>query len=82
MEILIAEKLLEIYPTLNCCDCDQCRTDIYLRTMNSLLPKYVSTPKGEILARIDARKMDGEIVAAIHQAADVVRSRPRHSDGQ
>ena len=81
MEDFVLQKLdgvLKLYP--DCCDCPQCRRDIAILALNHLPPKYVSTDKGGIFARVEQMSInyDIEILEQIAKAIEIVSEHPRH----
>lgn len=80
MEDLVREKLDEIIDTLDCCKCEQCRTDILSYALNRLSPKYVSTDVGRAYAKLDTLSLQFEVdlMAALYEAAEKVKKNPRH----
>ncbi len=81
MEDYVVEKLDEVlvqYP--DCCHCDQCRRDIAVLALNHLPPKYISTDKGQIFARVESMESQNEVevIRQIVAAIEVVRKHPRH----
>ena len=81
MEVIVEHKLDEIlaqYP--NCCKCDSCRMDIAVLALNNLKPKYASTVKGQIFARIDSMnsQYEVEVIRQIAAAVEKVALHPRH----
>ncbi|MGP1407079.1 late competence development ComFB family protein [Selenomonas sp.] len=72
------DTILRMYP--DCCSCDKCREDIMALALNHLPPKYVSTDKGDLFARISS--MDPVDKAFISQeiakAIQIVHEVPRH----
>lgn len=80
MEDLVREKLDEIIDSLDCCKCEQCRTDILSYALNRLSPKYVSTDIGRAFAKLDTLSFQFEIdlMAALYEAAEKVKKNPRH----
>lgn len=80
MEDLVSEKLDEIIDTLDCCKCEQCRTDILSYALNRLAPKYVSTDIGRAFAKLDTLSFQFEIdlMTALYESAEQVKRHPRH----
>ena len=81
MEALVLENLdsvLAQYP--DCCKCEQCRQDIVIIALNHLPPKYVSSHKGCVFAKIGAMSVEGkiEIVEQIAKAVEIVKRNPHH----
>ena len=72
------DSVLEKYPA--CCKCDQCRQDIAIIALNHLKPKYVSTDKGSVFAKLDAMSLEMKIniVEEIAKAVEIVQKNPRH----
>ena len=83
MEDFVLQKLdsvLKLYP--DCCDCPRCRQDIAILALNHLPPKYVSTDKGGIFARLEQMSIscDIEVLEEVAQAIEIVSEHPRHGD--
>ena len=64
----------------DCCTCEKCKEDIMALALNHLPPKYVSTHKGDLLARIAAMDPVDKafIIQEIAKAIQIVRKMPRH----
>lgn len=80
MEDLVEMRLTEIYPTLDCCTCEQCRNDIVAFALNQLPCKYVVTRVGEAYSKLYTlqQQHDTDIVSAITQGTAKIREYPRH----
>ena len=80
MEPLVEEEFETLAPTLNCCTCDACRSDIIAFALNQLPPKYVATQKGEAYSKtyILRNQHAADIMSALTKAANVVGKSPRH----
>lgn len=80
MEDIVIKRLDELLPSLNCCQCEQCRMDVASYALNRLTPKYVVTTQGELLSKLDALSIQNEanVTAKITEAAIVVKNSPRH----
>ncbi len=81
MENLVLENIdgvLEKYP--DCCKCEQCRQDIAMLALNHLPPRYFSTDKGSVFAKLSSMKWDDKvkIVEEIAKAIEIVKNSPRH----
>ncbi len=81
MEDYVVSKLDEVlaqYP--NCCSCDTCKRDIAILALNHLPPKYVSTEKGQIFARVESMGSQYEIetIKQIAAAIAKVQAHPHH----
>ncbi|MCI5727722.1 MAG: late competence development ComFB family protein [Clostridium sp.] len=64
------------------CTCEKCRQDIFALSLNNLQPFYVTTTKGEILAKYNVRysQFETDILLAITNAINLVTSNPHHSE--
>ena len=80
MEILLEELFDEMEPQLNCCTCETCRSDIIALTLNSLPPRYVCTPTGEIMTKLKqiTAQSKADAMAALARVAEMVKAAPRH----
>ena len=83
METLVLENLdsvLAQYP--DCCTCERCRQDIAIIALNRLPPKYFSSQKGSVFAKLGALSMEGKIaiVEEIAKAIEIVERNPRHGE--
>lgn len=72
------DSVLEKYP--DCCTCDHCKQDIAIIALNHLPPRYVSTEKGCVFAKLDAMSLEAkiEIVEEIAKAVEIVKKNPHH----
>lgn len=80
MEDLVLGRINEVWNSLECCKCDQCKDDVIALTLNQLPTKYVATREGEVYARIDELSIgkEAEILTALAKSAKVVKEKPRH----
>ena len=80
MEDLIEEEFDSLQPTLDCCTCEACRSDMIAYALNQLPPKYVATRKGEVYSKtfILRNQHRTDIMAALTKPASVVKANPRH----
>ncbi len=83
MEDLVLKKMDDVlakYP--DCCKCDHCRTDIAALALNNLPPKYISSHKGSIYARLDEMMVENAtaIIEEIAKAIEIVSRHPRHDE--
>ena len=80
MEKLVIDKLDQMMPSLGCCSCDICKTDILCYALNRIKPKYVSTEQGELLSRVDSISVSygAAIMTELVAGAEIVRKNPRH----
>lgn len=62
------------------CECEKCRADILVLTLNRIPPKYVSTPAGEMYVKAlylnPQNKMD--VMREITRSVLIVGENPRH----
>lgn len=80
MEILLEELFDKMKDQLDCCTCEECRSDIIALALNQLPPHYVRTPKGELLSKLDqlSSQNSTDALAALTQAVEKVKASPRH----
>lgn len=81
MEDIVLSKMEEVlrqYP--NCCTCENCKRDIAILALNHLPPRYISTEKGHIFARVESMGSEYavETVTQIADAIEIVMAHPRH----
>lgn len=81
MEDYVISKLNEVmlqYP--DCCQCESCKMDIANLALNHLPPKYVSTEKGRVFARVECMEsaLAVEALKQIDAAIAIVQAHPRH----
>lgn len=64
----------------NACGCDKCRADIAAYALNNLKPRYVSTARGETIAK--AQVLENQFylnaIVALTAALEVVSAKPHH----
>ncbi len=62
------------------CDCERCISDIKALALNSLKPKYVATPVGEVYTKVNelSIQFEADAVRAITVAIEKVKASPRH----
>ena len=72
------DAVLRMYP--DCCSCEKCKEDIMALALNHLPPKYVSTHKGDLFARIATMDPVDKafIIQGIAKAIQIVHKMPRH----
>jgi len=82
MEMLVVQKLDEMWDALDGCKCDKCKMDIIACALNHLDPKYVVTKEGELYARLCelSNEHEVEITIALAKAIKMVRENPKHDD--
>lgn len=82
MEMLVVQKLDEMWDTIDCCKCEKCKMDIIACTLNQLTPKYVVTKEGELYARLCElnNEHEIEILIALTKAIKTVKDKPKHDE--
>jgi competence protein ComFB len=82
MEMLVVQKLDEMWETIDCCKCEKCKMDIIACTLNQLTPKYVVTKEGELYARLCElnNEHEIEILIALTKAIKTVKDKPKHDE--
>lgn len=80
MEDFVLRKYEEMKDHLDCCSCESCRLDVLSYALNRLPPKYVVSREGELYSKNASYELQykADIIAALTQAANVVRQYPRH----
>ncbi len=80
VEELILAKTKSIMSRLNMCQCEKCFLDTCALVLNKLPPKYVTTDKGCLMAKVPAMDARNELELAIliTQCAKMVRDNPCH----
>ena len=80
MEEYVLQKLDEVWDSLDCCKCDQCRADVVSYALNQLKPRYVNTEKGKTFVKVDtmSSQFEIDILTAIYEGAAIVKKNPRH----
>ena len=82
MEDLVDQNMKKIVEQIpNVCYCEQCIADITAMALNNLKPRYVSSAKGGVLARVMGTTAVEQInlIREITSAAEKVAARPHHS---
>lgn len=84
MEEYVQQTLNEVWDSLDCCKCDQCKTDVISLALNQLKPHYVSTERGKAFVKVNtmSSQFEIDILTAIYEAAKTVKENPRHGKEQ
>lgn len=84
MEYVVEKKLEQLAPTLNCCKCQQCMSDIVAYVLNRIPAKYVSSARGELFCKIIEfdQEFEHELVILVAKAAEIVRENPLHDKAE
>ena len=66
---------------LKVCSCDACFLDACAIALNNLKPKYVTTTKGALMAKLDELQFyrQSEIMIEVTKAVMQVAEKPHHS---
>ncbi|MDR5587842.1 MULTISPECIES: late competence development ComFB family protein [Clostridium] len=82
MEIWVKECMEKLLIENDMCKCDKCKKDIFALALNNLKPYYVSTNKGEIMAKISGmyQQFETDIVIEVSKAIETVKKYPKHTD--
>ena len=80
MESIVEEVLDMIASELDCCTCEQCRSDIAALALNHLPPKYVVTQAGGAISKADTMRIQHmtDVRTAVVLASQMVNAHPRH----
>ncbi len=84
MEDYVVQKVDEVWDSLDCCKCDQCREDVISYALNQLAPRYVNTERGRTFVKVNtmSSQFEIDILTAIYEGADVVKKHPRHGKAE
>lgn len=79
-EIMVEEKLDEVWRDMDCCKCKMCRDDIIALSLNKLPPKYVATKEGELYGRATEHTSEKnvELISELIKAIKIISNNPRH----
>jgi competence protein ComFB len=80
VEELVKSKVNEAMLNTDICTCQLCRLNVCALTLNSLPPKYVTTKRGALLARIGLMNAEYEfnLNVQIAKALKTVKECPLH----
>ncbi|WP_122643392.1 late competence development ComFB family protein [Luxibacter massiliensis] len=80
MEDLVEEQFDHIKNSLDCCTCEQCRSDMIAYTLNHLPSRYVVSQAGEIISKVNSLKGQHmtDIRTELMRASQIVKNHPRH----
>lgn len=80
MEDFVMQNLDVVLEGAGCCTCDACRSDVAAWTLNNLKPHYVATRQGRLMVKLQSYELQSraDVIAAISEAAMMVKSNPRH----
>lgn len=80
MEDLVEDQFDEIKDNLDCCTCEQCRSDIIAYALNQLPSKYVVSEIGELITKLHSLEVQKvtDVRRYLIEASGIVREHPRH----
>ena len=80
VEEIVEEKTRSIVSKMDMCQCEKCFFDICAMVLNQLPPKYVTTQKGNLMARLPtmSNKKELELAVLITKCAKMVQEKPMH----
>jgi competence protein ComFB len=79
-EDIVIQKTREIVSKIDMCQCEKCFLDICALVLNQIPPKYVTTTKGNLMAKLPALspKKEQEMMILITKCARMVQEKPFH----
>lgn len=80
MEEIVNDRMGSILVKMECCQCEQCMSDVASYVLNRIKPKYVSTVSGELFSKsvIMNTETENELIRLIVEAANIIKENPRH----
>ena len=80
LEEIVIEKTRAIVSKMDMCKCEKCFFDVCALVLNQLTPRYVTTPKGTLMAKLPSmsQKKDLELAILITKCAKMVQDKPMH----
>lgn len=80
MEETVLNKIKQIWPQTNYCQCDRCRLDVAAFALNRLPAKYVQSLEGALIHRFESEttQTDAAITAVVYNAIQRIGEDPRH----
>lgn len=80
IEELVGESVNEIIPTMDMCTCDICKLNACAIALNNLKPRYVTTTKGKLIAKMPAEIINyqTQMVVEVTKALIIVKAHPLH----
>lgn len=82
MEIWVKECMEKLLLKYDMCSCNKCKKDIYALALNNLKPYYISTNKGEVMAKVKGMyaQFETDIVIEVSKAIETVKKHPKHDE--
>lgn len=80
MEDVVEDQFDAMKDSLDCCTCEQCRSDIIAYALNQLPSKYVVSQTGELISKLHnlERQKVTDVRRYLIEAAQLVKENPRH----
>lgn len=80
VEDVVIKKYEKMKSSFTGCQCEKCKYDIILYTLNHLPPKYIASSKGELYAKLDFldQQFETNIITTLMNASELIRKNPRH----
>ena len=80
MEDIVLQNLDSVMSAGGGCTCDSCKSDVVAYALNHLEPHYVATRQGRLMVKLQSYELQSraDVIAAISEAAMMVKSNPRH----
>jgi competence protein ComFB len=80
LEEIVRQKAREIISKMDMCQCEKCFLDVCALVLNKMPPKYVTTMKGNLMAKLPSlhQKKELELTVLITQCAKMVQEKPMH----
>ena len=77
---LVKTNVRTLISKMDMCQCEKCYLDVCALVLNQLPPKYVTTPKGTLMAKLPSmsNKKEAELTIMITQCAKMVQGKPMH----
>ncbi|MDR1193533.1 MAG: late competence development ComFB family protein [Peptococcaceae bacterium] len=79
-EEMVRIRTKEIMSRMDMCCCEKCYLDVCALVLNQLQPRYVTTEKGSLIAKLPemSKRKELEMTVLISRAAKMVRDHPSH----
>lgn len=80
VEELVKQTVGEVISKMDMCTCDICKLNACAIALNNIKPKYVTTTRGKLLAKIITEKMHyhTEVLVEVTKALLQVKEHPLH----
>lgn len=80
IEELVKDSINVLIPTMDMCACEICKLNACAIALNNLTPRYVTTTKGKLMAKMPAEIMtyQTQILVEVTKALMTVKAHPLH----